>query len=746
MRRCLAGFLIVAGSLLAGVAFAERKLESDDKKPISEQKKSVSDDKKPVVDQKKPVVDQKKASADAKKPDEKPAVTEPSAPAASSPESAELDPKRGRGARNVGEEAEPPKAKPEAAAPATRDTKPKPSAAARPDKGKRTTSPKSTTRSTPDRAQRRQIAAGATAEDLTSAKDDSELRSMRDAELVLFPQPLPGLVPGWSWDLPEARDSLFPELVTGAPPAARLSLPSRPSPAAADWVRQLVLPNLPSRLEERVLKYLAFYRDTPSGRGIARVWAKKSGRFAPALRAELAKAGLPTDLVWLSLVESAHNPNIVSPAGAAGLWQFMPDAGRTYGLTIDRWVDERFDPERATEAACRYLSDLYRRFGTWELAMAAYNMGHGGLGKAIRKYNSNDFWELSRYEAGLPWETTLYVPKILATALMMTNRRAFGIDEVELEPSERFETVLVGSGVLLEDVARLASVPLATVEALNPQYLAGRTPPSSAAAQNWPVRVPPGLVGRVREALSREALNDERFAAYVVRAGDTVESIAQIRGATEAQIRALNRVDPKEVLSAGTVLLVPRTERTREDEPSETVAVVPPRTFDYPERKRVFYRVVAGETLTSVGNLFGVSHDEIVEWNALDKQARLTAGLSLQLFVAKSRDLSRVRYLATERAKILVAGSPDFFDYFEAQNGRRRFVVRARNADTLALIGKRYGSTVASMERINRRSRTDPIAIGEPVVVYTDRAEPAPGDELYATSRERSAEDTLSRQ
>src|SRR5262249_49570704 len=147
----------------------------------------------------------------------------------------------------------------------------------------------------------------------------------------------------------------------------------------------------------------------------------------------------------------------------------MPDAGRTYGLTIDRWVDERLDPERATEAAARYLADLYRRFGSWELAMAAYNMGYAGLNRAIRKFSSNDFWELARYEAGLPWETTLYVPKIVATAIMMNNPTAFGIADIAPEPPQNFDTVLVGPGTPLEAVASAAGVTVETIEALNPQ-------------------------------------------------------------------------------------------------------------------------------------------------------------------------------------------------------------------------------------------------------------------------------------
>jgi membrane-bound lytic murein transglycosylase D len=324
---------------------------------------------------------------------------------------------------------------------------------------------------------------------------------------------------------------------------------------------------------------------------------------------------------------------------------------------------------------------------------------------------------------------------------MMANKRAFGLDDVELDPPERFDTVLVASGVLLDDLARLSGVQLPAIEALNPQYLAGRTPPSTpgASPRSWSVRVPAGSVSKVRETLARDAPNDDSFMPYLVRVGDTVESIAQTRGATEAQIRALNRVDPKEVLAPGTVLLVPRGERSRETDALDNVVVVPPRSFDYPERKRVFYRVLSGDSLSRVAEVFGVSRGDLALWNALDDSARLPPGLTLQLFVQRDRDLSRVRCISQAKAKILIAGSSEFFDYFEGQSGRRRFVVRAKDGDTLASIGKRYGATVGSMERINRRSRTDAVAEGQPIVVYTERARPQPGDEVYAEAPARAA-------
>ncbi|HEY5374320.1 MAG TPA: transglycosylase SLT domain-containing protein, partial [Polyangiaceae bacterium] len=568
---------------------------------------------------------------------------------------------------------------------------------------------------------------GLTDEDLRAGKDDPELRSLKAAERVLFPRPLTGVEPGWSWDLPEAIGNGGPEVITQGAPTLRPSGPPHDAldgaPDAA-WLKSLTMPNLPVVKDEFVIKYLRFYRDSPSGKSIARVWAKKSGRYTSAMRAVLSRAGVPTDLVWLSMIESGHNPTITSPAGAAGLWQFMPDAGRTYGLTVDRWVDERLDPERSTEAAGRYLSDLYRRFGSWELAIASYNMGYGGLARSIRKFNSNDFWELVRYEAGIPWETTLYVPKIFALAIVMNNKKAFGLDTVDSDAPESFDVVLVGPSVSLEDVARAAGVPESSVDALNPGYLSGRTPPwvasSGGAKPSWRVRVPAGKGSLCTSALARVSGDDDSLETYVSKFGDTVESIANAHGVSEARLRAINRVEPKEVLASGTVLLVPRTARTSAIEPNDEVVVVPPREFAYAERSRLFYRVLQGDTLGRVANVFAVSTADLGLWNALDENARLQSGMALQLFVDKNKNFS-ARTITPSQTHVLVAGTSEFYDYFEGQNGRKRVVVGARENDTLATLGKRYGMTVGSMERVNRRSRTDKLHSGESIVVYVDR-------------------------
>ena len=573
-----------------------------------------------------------------------------------------------------------------------------------------------------DFATRRQIAGGATADELKAKKDDPELEKLLEAERVLFPRPLRGMAPGWSWELPEVGNNGATTLDTGLPPSPGSFTSAPPTPKEADWLRGLAVPNLPVHYDERLLKYLKFFRDSPSGSAVARVWAKKSGRYEAAVRGALAQAGLPTDLVWLSLIESGHNPSIVSPAGAVGLWQFMPETARTYGLTVDRWVDERQDPERETQAAVRYLADLYHRYGSWDLAMAAYNMGHGGLSRAIKKFNTNDFWQLARHEAGIPWETTLYVPKILATAIVMNNKRAFGLDGIKPDAPESFDVVEVGPGLALADIARAAGVEPAVVEALNPMYLAERTPPlvPGRASVGYSVRLPRGAKPLPGRLLALESARDE-LTTYVVKQGDTVASVARVTGANEATVRSLNRIGAQESLAAGTPLIVPKLGVTPAPVHDDDVVVIARDLAPPADTTRVFYPVSAGDSIDSIASVFGVARSDLLAWNALDADARLQDGMVLQVFPKRSQNLARLRHLRESDVKILVAGTPEFFDHFEGLNGKRRLVVTVRQGDTLASIGRRYDTTVGWMERINRRSRTDELHAGESVIVYADR-------------------------
>ncbi|MCW5832852.1 MAG: transglycosylase SLT domain-containing protein, partial [Labilithrix sp.] len=614
-------------------------------------------------------------------------------------------------------------------APATK--RPAPSA-------KGTPSPK--TPRTTDGNTRRTVAGGPTYDDTALGADSPELRALAAAERELFPPSQRDLSSPWPEELPfpvAATDDKPRVHASGLPPAP---IPSAPPPSSEggkdlSWLAKLEMPDLPVRWDARVVRYLEFFKDDPRGRATFTIWHRRSGRYMAAIRRALRKKSLPEDLASLAMIESGFDPGARSPVGAVGLWQFMPETGKIYGLTQDRWADQRMSVTLATEAAADHLADLHRRFGSWELAMAAYNMGYGGVLGAVRRYNTNDYWALSKLEGSLPWETTLYVPKILAAAVVAKNLAAFGFQDVTVEPALEGEEVLVGPGVALATVAQACGVTTKEVESLNPELRASRTPPSQGSSgassgdgqsDEWPVKVPAGKASGCSSNLARLRRSEPAVERYVVRFGESLEQIAQARRVTVAKLVELNGIAQGEIVRGGTVLLVPKggdaevpagpvDPKKTEDKP---VVVVPQDNFVYPDRKRVFYRVQVGDTIRDVCAAFKVAPDELRRWNDIDPTARLVENMTLQLYVPSSADLSSTVVLGEEDVRTIVAGTEEFFQHWD-DKGRRRVVVTAKAGDTLAAIGKRYDVSPASMERINRRGRSEVLSEGERVVVWT---------------------------
>ncbi|MDC0741452.1 lytic transglycosylase domain-containing protein [Polyangium mundeleinium] len=641
-------------------------------------------------------------------------------------------------------------AKPAAAKPAQ---KPKPQASAKPAQkpaakkpaGKKPLARKPGEPGEPDENARRAIA-GLPPTQHRGVDESAELRALRELDLALF-SPAPNAGAPWpSDDLPTLDRGGPVLLATGVPPSAPLPAPLQPpAPADLSFLKKLDLPDIPVRWDARVLRYLEFYKNNPRGRSMVASWVKKSGRYGAAIRRVLREQGLPEDVVWLALVESGFDPTIHSPVGAAGLWQFMPEGARIYGLTVDRWIDERLDPERSTLAAARYLSDLHRRFGTWELAFAAYNMGYGGLLASIRKYNTNDFWELSRLEAGLPLETALYVPKIVSMAIVAKNCAVFGCDGVEPEPAITFDKVAVGPGVALRTVATAAGVDLDAVEDLNPQLPVGRTPPLGPDAKegaSFVVRVPPGTGARAAKTVAKLLEREDKLERHLVRWGESIEDIAALRGTTKSTLLSLNGLRSGEQARPGTVLLVPEAGPDKPTVASvfsgvrgeKPVIVVPAEAFAYSDRRRVFYRVVAGDTAREVASALSVSAAELARWNTLDASAALHDGMTLQVFVPRERALANALVLEEPEARVLPVGSTEFFTHFENLKGRKRLEIAAGEGDTWRGLSKRYNLSLGMLERINHRSRTSPLAPGDKVVVYV--AQPAPPKAAPAPAKE----------
>jgi LysM repeat protein len=251
------------------------------------------------------------------------------------------------------------------------------------------------------------------------------------------------------------------------------------------------------------------------------------------------------------------------------------------------------------------------------------------------------------------------------------------------------------------------------------------------------VRVPRGKGAAASKLLAVQGPELDGLTPYTVRQGDTVEAIAAAANTSEAKVRSLNRVGSQETLAAGTVLLVPEPERAPQPPARGEEVVVVARNVTAPGgTERVFYRVVSGDTLSEIAAAFSVNRSALVAWNSIDESARLVPGMALQIFVGRGKVLG-ANCLREHQARVLVAGTPPFFDYYEGLNGKKRIVVGVREGDTLASIGRRYGMTVGWMERVNRRSRSDRLEPGETVVVYTDRGgTPAPSNVAVATLAE----------
>ena len=578
---------------------------------------------------------------------------------------------------------------------------------------------------TTETAVRRQVAGGPTFDDAALGADTPELRALAAAERELFPPSQRELSSPWPQELPfpvAATEDKPRVHASGLPPAPPPSTPPASSDTGKDlsWLAKLEMPDLPVRWDPRVVRYLEFFKDDPRGRATFTIWHKRSGRYTAAIRKALRKKSLPEDLAALAMIESGFDPTARSAVGALGLWQFMPETGKIYGLIQDRWADQRMSVTIATEAAADHLADLNRRFGSWELAMAAYNMGYGGVLQAVRRYNTNDYWALSKLEGSLPWETTLYVPKIIAAAIVTKNLAAFGFQDIAVEPPLEGEEVLVAPGTALATVAQACGADKKELELLNPELRASRTPPSQ---EDWPVKVPVGKASGCSSNLARAKKTEPAVERYVVRFGESLEQIAQARKVPISKLVELNGITQGEVVRGGTVLLVPKTDDTSappvdpKKAADKPVVIVPQDVFVYPDRRRVFYRVQVGDTIKDVCSAFKVTPDELRRWNDIDPSARLVENMTLQLFVPESADLSSTVVLGEDDVRTIVAGTEEFFRHWD-EKGRRRTVVTAKAGETIEMIGKRHGVSAGLMERINRRGRSEVLSEGERVVVW----------------------------
>ena len=255
-------------------------------------------------------------------------------------------------------------------------------------------------------------------------------------------------------------------------------------------------------------------------RAVVERWLTRSGRYLPMILDVFKQKGLPEELVFISMIESGFNPVAVSRAGAKGLWQFMAPTARRYGLRVDRWLDERLDPEKSTVAAANYLKDLYTIFGSWELCQAAYNAGEMKVLRAIQGTGTRDFWSLTRSRL-LRDETKNFVPAIHAVTIIGQGPEQYGFAVTPEEPLS-YEQITVPKATSLKHVATLSGIPFDDLVRLNSELRLKQTPPDSP----YHLKVPLGTAAALQTGLDREV--EVRKSAATARASNRSKRTSQI--------------------------------------------------------------------------------------------------------------------------------------------------------------------------------------------------------------------------
>src|SRR5579885_3338622 len=322
-------------------------------------------------------------------------------------------------------------------------------------------------------------------------------------------------------------------------------------PKLKDRVREQLaatVSQLPLTVNDTVLGYINYF----SHRGHSTIVAatQRSGRYRPMIQRILDEEGIPQELIHLAQAESGFMPRAVSRKAAGGMWQFLAERGRQYGLEQTKFTDDRMDPEKATRAAARHLHDLYNEFGDWYLAIAAYNCGPGAVEKAVERTGYADFWEL-RNRGVLPAETTNYVPIILAMTIMEKNAAEYGLEGIELDRPLEYDTIEISAPTSLALISDLTDTPVAELMSLNPAVLKGIVP------DGYSLHVPKGKGNQLMTSL--QLIPSEHrvsWRIHRVSAGETLASIGKHFGVTSSSIIAANQLQKTEA-AEGDWLMIP---------------------------------------------------------------------------------------------------------------------------------------------------------------------------------------------
>jgi len=459
--------------------------------------------------------------------------------------------------------------------------------------------------------------------------------------------------------------------------------------------------------------------------------------YFPLFEEQLDKYNMPLELKYLAVIESALNPTANSRAEAKGLWQFMYGTGKVYGLKVSSYVDDRYDPFKATEAACEHLNDLYDIYGNWSLALAAYNSGAGNVNKAIRRSGGvKNFWAIHNF---LPRETRSYVPAFIAASYVMTYASEHKISPVD--PGILFyevDTVTVTRPLTFDQISEMLNIPIEEIEFLNPSFKQGVIPASSE--YTYKLRLRKKYIGnfinnetalyayKTKQGKERDSLmgliyNSYRETLqYTVKNGETISSIAKKFGMTVSELKSLNNLRKNYVKTRQKLLVYAKPVKDKSYAASNASSSIKPsgNNKDSSSVKNSgsaansssgkmdnlpYYHIVkSGESLGKIAAGYHCSITQIKEWNNLNNDV-LLVGQKIKIKSASAQDISGVAMDSGKSFKSTHPGSAKITIY------------TVQPGDNLWDIADKFDVTVSQIKTLNRINNANRLRPGQKIKI-----------------------------
>ena len=376
--------------------------------------------------------------------------------------------------------------------------------------------------------------------------------------------------------------------------------------------------HIPLVRNKKVDQFIEYFRT--KGRRQFEIWLDRLDVYGPMLSSIIEECNLPPELLYLAMIESGLNPKAHSKAAANGMWQFIYSTGKIYGLNRTWYVDERRDPEKATRAACAYLTDLYNEFDNWYLALEAYNAGEGRIRRATKLHQTSDFWQLH----SLPRETRNYMPYFLAASIIAKNPLKYGFKRKKTKKPISYDLVTIEKSADLTVLANAANTSFKMIQTLNPELRQSATP-----SESYMLKIPKGnknLFIKNYNALPESERFAPQFVSHKVRNGESLWTIARKYRISIHDLVAVNKIRNRSMIRIGQKLTIPV--------PGMNIASIPRTQMQ--GYNKVTYKVRRGDTLGHIAEDYGTRASNIRKWNSLKYGQPIYPGQKLTLWMKRS--------------------------------------------------------------------------------------------------------------